>query len=170
MSGKRAGYSRLKREATCMDILKGTPARRQGPYFPHKTSGYCSKDLNSLPTANTGLRTYSIRAHRHPLLPLLDLVLIGAASIEDDCFGLSLFSHSIGSTSSDAPLLLAANVALLPLFLESTRPISGISDASHCWKGFATKKPLTSNHRVKGEESSSVFVPPSALEYSTLML
>ena len=126
--------------------------------------------LNSLPTANMAPRTYNIRAHRHPLLPLLDLVLIGAASIEDVCFGLSLFSHSIGSTSSDGPLLLAANVALPPLFLESTWPISGISDASHCWKGFATKKPLTSNHRVKGEESSSIFVPPSALEYSTLML
>ena len=121
-------------------------------------------------TTNTRLRTYIIRAHSHPLLPLLDLVLVGAASVEDDFFGLSLFSHSIGSTSSDAPLLLAADVALPPLFLESTRPISGISDASHCWKGFATKNPLTSNHRVKGEESSRVFVSPSPLEYSTLML
>lgn len=113
---------------------------------------------------------YSIRAHSHPLLPLLDLVLVGVASTEDDFFGLSLFSRSIGSTSSDKPPVLAANVVLPALFLESTRPISGISDASHCWKGFATKKPLTSNHRVKGEESSSVFVSPSPLEYSTLML
>ena len=168
--GKSWPVRSLKREATRIYTLKGTPARGHGRYFPNKTSSCCSKDLNRLSTANTRLRTYSIHAHSHPLLPLLDLVLVGAASVGDDFFGLSLFSQSIDLTSSDTPLLLAANVALPPLFLESTRPISGISDASHCWKGFATKKPLTSNHRVKGEESSSVFVSPSALEYSTLML
>ena len=40
----------------------------------------------------------------------------------------------------------------------------GISDASHCWKGLATKVPSASNHRVNGDDSSSVF--SSLLEVS----
>ena len=118
----------------------------------------------------TMMRLRSIRTHGHPFLPLLALVFVVAAFIEVDLFEVSFFSRSIGPVSSDTPFVFAAAFALPPLFLGSTWPIRGISDASHCWKGLATKNPLTSNHRVKGEETSSVLVPPLALEYSTMML
>lgn len=113
---------------------------------------------------------YSTRAHDYPLFPLLDLVLVGAASLEVDFFGVSYFSFSTGPSTSDSPFALAADFASSSLFLGSTWPISGISNASHCWNGFATKNPLTSNHRVNGDESFRVFVSPFEFEYSTVML
>lgn len=116
------------------------------------------------------MRSRSIRTHGHPSLPLLDLVFVMLASLEVDLIKVLFFSRSIGPVSLDTLFVFAAAFVLPPWFLESTWPMRGISDASHCWKGLATKNPLTSNHRVKGEETSSVLVPPLALENSTMML
>ena len=108
--------------------------------------------------------------HDYPFFPLLDFVLVGALLFEVDFFGVSNFSCSTGTVTSEVPFALSATFALPLLFVESTWPMSGISDASHCWKGFATKNPLVSNHRVKGEERLSVLISPFELEYSTVML
>lgn len=112
---------------------------------------------------------YSPRVYDYPLFPFRDLVLVGVASLGVD-FGVSYFSCATGLVTSDFPFALAAAFASPTLFFGSTWPMSGISDASHCWKGFATKNPFTSNHRVKGDESSRVFVSPFGFEYSTIML
>lgn len=106
----------------------------------------------------------------YPLFPLLDFKLVGVASLEVDFLGVSDFSCPTGLATSDFPFALAAAFASPLLFLGSTWPMSGISDASHCWKGFTIKKPLTSNHLVKGDESWRVFVSPFELEYSTVIL
>ena len=137
-------------------------------FLPDKTSCSRSEYLDRVLVAVKNRKVQYSRVI-YPLLPLLDLVFVGAASLEVDFFGVS-FSCSTGPASSNAPVASAAAFALPPLLFGSTWPISGISDASHCWNGFATKNPSTSNHRVKGEESSSVVRSPRALEYSATRL
>jgi len=44
----------------------------------------------------------------------------------------------------------------LTTFPGSAAPTTGISEASHCWNGFATKYPSAENHFVKGAASSIV--------------
>lgn len=118
----------------------------------------------------TIMRSRSICTHGHPFLPFLDLVFVVAASLEVDLIKVSFFSRSIGPVPSNPLFVFAASFALPPWFWGLIWPIRGISDASHCWKGLATKDPFTSNHRVKGEEISSVLVSPLALEISTTTL
>ena len=125
----------------------------------------CGQDLGN------GHKQYSsVTAHAYPFFSLLDLVLVGAASFETNLFRVSYLSCCTDPLISEFPVALAAAFASPPLFLGSTWPMSGISDASHCWKGFATKTPLTSYHRVKGDESSRNLVSPSGFEHSTLTL
>lgn len=129
------------------------------PHFlSDKMSCSCSKYLDMVLVA-VKTRKVQYSPAIYPLLPLLDLVFVGAGSLEVDFFGVS-FSCSTGPASSNTSFVFAAAFAMPPLFFGSTWPMSGISDASHCWKGFATKNPSTSNHRVKGEESLSVVLSP----------
>jgi len=97
---------------------------------------------------------------RSDFFPFLDFVLGAGESLTSDFFGISYFCSTTMAVASVSP----STIAFLPeppaLFEGSTCPTSGISDASHCWKGLAMKNPSTSNQRVKGDESSIFFSSP----------
>ena len=101
-------------------------------------------------------------------LSFLDFALAGAESLEPDLLDVSSFCRFAGSVLSGPPFVLIDTSTFPALFCETTWPTIGISDASHCWKGFATKNPFTSNHRVNGDEITRVLSFCSISVYLTV--
>lgn len=86
---------------------------------------------------------------------LLFRVLVAAGDPLSLTLGLSVFNPS-STPFISAALTVLTSATPSTTFPGSAAPTTGISDASHCWNGLATKYPSAENHLVKGAESSIV--------------
>lgn len=114
--------------------------------------------VNQRSTSNTSVLFPSTAEHNPHLLLFLVLVAGDPVSLTLDPVSLTLdpvFNPS-STPFISSNLTVLTSPPPLTTFPGSAAPTTGISEASHCWNGFATKYPSVENHFVKGAASSTV--------------
>lgn len=103
---------------------------------------------------------YIIAFESHSDLIFLDLFPADVFAAWCDVFWYPKSTPVVGKSVFSASDNCALPCKSFSAFLASLWPMRGTSDASHFWKGWATKYPSASNQRVKEAEISEIFHPP----------
>ena len=136
---------------------------------PHKTLAnvFRARLLLYQLNTSTSLSKRQLQIHTPPPYPFLTFLLL---VLDGGSISPPLAFLGVSTTTAVASSLPPTFSSSPGAFFLSTSPISGISAASHCWNGFATKKPSASNHRVNGDDNCLFVSRPAESVVVTVML